>query len=191
MGAKGAPSSITVKNEGTTNLVIDGLDDIEMKSDMKSDSKMDSRMTLSVPDPITMTTNGKTEFAITEPIVTRMSTDVALDMKPMVMDACLTVRLADLPKQHVRRPYQRSFALRVMGREIFEFNMCGESEIIIEDVSKKPLVIWGSELHRPRRAHHEGLGGNVVDCEQGRDDIDHQIDDKPQVGGALRIDLDE
>ncbi len=196
MGAKGAPESITVKNEGTTKIVIEGLDDIEMKADvkadMKSDSKTDTRMTLSVPEPITMNNNGRTEFAITEPIVTRMSTDVALDMKPMVLDACLTVKLADLPKQHIRRPYEKSYALRVFGREIFDFRMCGESETIIDDVVKKPLVIWGSEKHRPyrTRSEHFTVGGHSDDCGHGYDDVAPG----PAVaaeGDGLRIDFED
>ena len=111
----------------TTNLDIQGLDDIQV--------------TLNVPDPITTNSTSTTtsslaitqpiqsdtssQMAITQPIVmdttSNMTLDVKplsmeLDVKPVVMDLCVTLKLADLPTQQVRRPYERFYGLTLLGR---------------------------------------------------------------------------
>ena len=48
-------------------------------------------------------------------------------MKPVVMDMCVTLKLADLPTQQVRRPYERFYRLTLFGREIMGLRMSGES----------------------------------------------------------------
>lgn len=155
MGDKGVPDEITVNNQGTTVMRIEGLDDIDVTmrtpDTMKTDMKSDSKMALTV-NPLSVTTNGRTELAITEPIVTNMTNDMRIDVKPMVVDACITLKIADLPRQRIRRPYDRRIKLSLFGTELVELRMCGESETLIEDLPVKPMLSWGSQSsarHRP------------------------------------------
>ncbi len=150
----GSPSSITVTEGGTTNLDIEGLDDIQLTLNVPdpitSNSTNTSTASLAITQPITLETSS--QMAITQPIVTEstasMTLDVKplvmeLDVKPVVMDMCLTVRLADLPTQQVRRPYERFYGLTLFGREIIGLRMSGETQIIIEDLPHNRSVVWG------------------------------------------------
>jgi hypothetical protein len=157
--SSGVPDHITVENKGTTTVRVEGLDDVDVDvtlhtpDALRSDSKIDSTMALAVTEPVTLNTNLKAELAISEPIVTKASTDVSLDVKPLVMDVCLTMKVADLPTQQVRRPYDHRFSVSVLGTELLAFRMCGESQVIIEDLPIRPVVAWGAEAIRAHRPH--------------------------------------
>jgi hypothetical protein len=150
----GSPSSITVTEGGTTNLDIQGLDDIQVTLNVPDPITTNSTSTttssLAITQPIQLDTSS--QMAITQPIVmdttSSMTLDVKplsmeLDVKPVVMDLCVTLKLADLPTQQVRRPYERSYALTLFGREVLGLHMSGESQIIIEDLPHGPSMVWG------------------------------------------------
>lgn len=158
MGGKGIPEEITVNNQGTTVMRVEGLDDMDITlhtpDTMKTDMTTKATMGLTV-NPLSMHTTGRQELAITEPIVTNMSTDMRLDVKPMVVDACITLKIADLPEQRIRRPYDRRIKLSVLGTELVELRMCGESEIVVEDLPVKPMMTWGAQKSHPHRSRVE------------------------------------
>jgi hypothetical protein len=138
----GVPSSITVNEGGTTDIDIEGLDDIGLTINVPDTIKTDATSTLKVPDPIR--TEMRTTLEVPDPIVTHSS--ASLDVKPVVMDLCLTVKLADLPTQQIRRPYDRWFGLTLFGREVIGFHSRGESQIIIEDLPRGPAMVWGPTI---------------------------------------------
>jgi hypothetical protein len=158
VGGKGIPDEITVNNQGTTVMRVEGLDDMDITlhtpDTMKTDMTTKATMGLTV-NPLSMNTTGRQELAITEPIVTNMSTDMRLDVKPMVVDACITLKIADLPEQRIRRPYDRRIKLSVFGTELVELRMCGESEIVVEDLPVKPTMAWGAQKSNPHRSRIE------------------------------------
>ncbi len=159
----GSPSSITVTEGGTTNLDIQGLDDIQVTLNVPDPITTNSTSTttssLAITQPIQLDTSS--QMAITQPIVmdttSNMTLDVKplsmeLDVKPVVMDLCVTLKLADLPTQQVRRPYERFYGLTLFGREVLGLRMSGESQVIIEDSPRRQSMVWGPVVGVAREA---------------------------------------
>jgi hypothetical protein len=73
-----------------------------------------------------------------EPLTIDSDSKSLIDLKPVVVDSCQTIRLAPLPPIHVEQPYSQHFGVTFMGMEIFGFNVSGTSEM---------------KLHSPRKHH--------------------------------------
>lgn len=169
----GSPGTINVNEGGTTNVDIEGLDDIQVTLNVPdpitTNSTTTSTASLAITQPITLDTTS--QMAITQPIVmestSTMTLDVKplqmeLDVKPVVMDLCVTFRLADLPTQQVRRPYERFYGLTLFGREVIGLRMTGETQVIIEDLPHKQSLVWGPVIgaaHEARFSPAESPGG--------------------------------
>lgn len=167
-GKKGASSGsvdVDVDSDSVSSTVLDivGLDDIDVTTTSNSSSTnrlelpdpIDTRMTISVPDTIRTDQNQRSELAITEPIVTQMSTDLDLDVdvKPVVMDLCLTLGIKDPPRFRVSRPYDKHLGMSLFGREVIGFDWCGTSDFIVDDVRAGGFTagVTDGTVHRPRR----------------------------------------
>jgi hypothetical protein len=137
-------SNIDMKSTSNSDIDLDSTSDIKVDT-----SKI--RTELVLPQPL------KTEsrFAITEPIVSQNSSDIGLDIRPMVMDFCFKFEFGKLPPACIRKPYQHHFGITLFGMEVLGFNLSGESRTIIGEVEKQPKVAWGGEGTRhSRRKHH-------------------------------------
>jgi hypothetical protein len=147
MGGKDVDVNLdNIKVDITSDSNIDADIDSDTKTDIKSESNIDIdldgsnlRTELVLPQPFRTESN----FAITEPIVMENRSDIGLDVRPMVMDFCFKFEFGDLPSTCIRQPYQHHFGITLFGIEILGFNLAGESRILIEDVVKKPQVVWG------------------------------------------------
>jgi hypothetical protein len=73
-----------------------------------------------------------------EPLSVSSDSKSLVDLKPVVVDSCQTIRLAPLPPIHMEQPYSQHFGFTYMGMELFGFTMSGTSEV---------------RLHSPRNAH--------------------------------------
>jgi hypothetical protein len=168
-GKKGGGGSgeidVDVDSDSTSNTVLDivGLDDIQITTSTTSNSTnrtelaltepIDTRLTLSVPDTIRTDQRQRNELAITEPIITQMSTDLDVDVKPVVVDLCLTLGIKDPPRFCVSRPNHRYLGLTVFGREVFDLRWGGTSNFVIDDVRHNAFVAGVSD--REHGHHHE------------------------------------
>lgn len=146
-------SSITSDSDITAN--------INSQSTINSDSNItvdtgNIRTELVLPQPF----RTESEFAITEPIVMQNTSDIGLDIRPLVMDFCLKFEFGKLPATCIRQPYQHHFGITLFGLEILGFNFVGESRIQIDEVQKKPQIAWGGEAehHNPRPSRKRGRG---------------------------------
>lgn len=161
MGSKGGDISVDMDAtiDSMNSMEIIGLDDINM------------RMELAVPDPIR--TEGRNEFAITEPIrmendlnsvmeirPIQMANDIDLDIRPVVMDLCFKLELGGPPPTSIRRPYSHHFGITLFGTEVVGFNLVGESRMIIEELPKKPHLVLGGR-HGGSHSHHEDHAGHA------------------------------
>ncbi len=151
MGGKDVDVNLdNIKFDITSDSNIDADIDSDTKTDIKSESYIDIdldgsnlRTELVLPQPFRTESN----FAITEPIVMENRSDIGLDVRPMVMDFCFKFEFGDLPSTCIRQPYQHHFGITLFGIEILGFNLAGESRVLIEDVVKKPQVVWGGGGH--------------------------------------------
>ncbi|MCZ7545130.1 MAG: hypothetical protein M5R40_17110 [Anaerolineae bacterium] len=142
------PSTTTVNSENTIDIV--GLDDINLTSNSTLTTNATVDMGL---DDI----NLRTELVLPQPLKTQseidtdLTSNMTLDIKPMVLDLCLKLDF-DLPEKCVRQPYNHHFGITLFGVELLGFNFVGESRIILEDLPKRPQVAVGGEhvvAHQP------------------------------------------
>lgn len=103
--------------------------------------------------------HNKSEFAVTQPIVTdsknksdstvdlkveplRVDTasdqKSAIDIKPLVIDYCQTVKVAQLPPTCIEQPYHHHFGITFMGMELWGLTFSGKSEMIIQPAPPRP-----------------------------------------------------
>ena len=179
-GKGGGTSTVNVNNMGTTTLDVVGLDNQKITLSIPDTIKSDGKTELVLPQPFESKTElvlpqpfeTKTEFSIPDPIKTESDSDISLDIKPLAMDVCLNINMGPLPETCIRQPYQSHFGVTLFGMELLGFNISGESQIIIQDLPKKPQVAWGGES-----------GGHAISKH------DHKASPSIDPGGGLRIRL--
>jgi hypothetical protein len=148
-------STVTIPNPWTfligssgTGLVIDsGLDDINI------DAGLDDIRIKEIADS-TVNSN----IAITQPIVTdstvksESDSRSTIDMKPLAVDSCQTIKLAPLPPLCVEQPYAQHFGFTFMGIELWGFTMSGKSEMRLHSPPSQKYhsyAVPGSESKAP------------------------------------------
>jgi hypothetical protein len=139
---------------------------IDVNSDSSITSDSDITANLNSTSNITVdTSNMRTELALTDPIRTdsqfaiepielRNTSDIGLDIRPLVMDFCLKFEFGKLPSTCIRQPYQHHFGITLFGMEVLGFNFAGESRIQIDEVQKRPQIAWGGEPTKGKRGSH-------------------------------------
>ncbi len=140
------PSTTTVTSENTIDIL--GLDNINLQSNSTLDMGLDDinlRAEMVLPQP----------FRTESDIRTDLTSNMALDIKPMTVDLCLKLDF-DLPEKCIRQPYNHHFGVTLFGVEVFGFNFAGESRIILEDLPNRPQVAWGGEQAVARPAGPRG-----------------------------------
>ncbi len=88
-----------------------------------------------------------------EPLIIDSDSKSLIDLKPVVVDSCQTIKLAPLPPIHMEQPYSQHFGFTYMGTELFGFTMSGKSEV---------------RLHSPRNARPCGCHDDDGDMEHAR-----------------------
>lgn len=136
----------------------EGANTIDLKADVKADVGSNSKSQLTI-DPLKLTI---------DPLKTDSS--LALDMKPAVVDLCLTLNVGKVPNLCIRQPYRHKVGFTLYGVEVFGFSFSGEQETIINELSPRPQslpreaapwppmrVVEAPERREPRAASGAGL----------------------------------
>jgi hypothetical protein len=133
------------------NLALDlmGLDDLNISAEIKVPDPLHTKMEMILPQPLK--TDMRTEMAVTQPIVTQMSMDMAMDVKPVVLDLCLNLNIGRLPRTCIRRSYDRHLGLTMFGVEMIGFNRSGESQVVVDDLPSRAHV---EPAGAPTSGHH-------------------------------------
>jgi hypothetical protein len=71
-----------------------------------------------------------------EPLKVSSDSNSALDIKPLAIDSCQTLKLAPLPPIKVEQPYSHHFGVTFMGMELWGFSMSGKSEMCLQSPGK-------------------------------------------------------
>ncbi len=98
-------------------------------------------VSIAVPDPIRTDSTNRTELAVPEPI--RTASDMRLDVKPVVLDLCLTAGIGKVPRLSITRPYEHHLSLRAFGLELFGLDLHGQHRMVVDDLPPRPAVVWG------------------------------------------------
>jgi hypothetical protein len=66
----------------------------------------------------------------------KVSTDSEIDVKPLAVDSCSTIKLAPLPPIRLEQPYSQHFGITYMGVELWGINVSGKSEMFLHSPPK-------------------------------------------------------
>ncbi len=87
----------------------------------------------------------------------RTDSNLSVDLKPAVVDLCLTVNVGKLPNVCIRQPYHYHLGFTLWGTEIWGYTFSGEQETVVEERHPQPKVaLGGAPAWRP--APHEPPG---------------------------------
>jgi hypothetical protein len=156
------------------NVTIKGLDDMHQTVEIKPlditlrPIELETRSELAVTQPIVTnaTTKGDTTAKLNlaiEPLRVESDQKSAIDIKPLAIDACQTIKLAPLPATCVEQPYQHHFGLTFMGMELFGFNLTGKSEMALRSPERQQFhrAHTGGEHHRSPEPPPDRSVGNA------------------------------
>jgi hypothetical protein len=73
----------------------------------------------------------------------RTDSNLTLDLKPAVIDFCFTTNIGKVPNVCIRQPYQHHFGFTLFGAEVWGFTFSGQQETVIEELDRRPKVVWG------------------------------------------------
>src|SRR5205807_4953943 len=71
-----------------------------------------------------------------EPLQVSSDSTSEIDVKPLAIDSCQTLKLAPLPPIKMEQPYSQHFGITFMGMELWGFNMSGKSETFLHSPPK-------------------------------------------------------
>jgi hypothetical protein len=91
----------------------------------------------------------------------KVSTDSEIDLKPVAIDSCQTLKIAPLPPIKMEQPYCQHFGITFMGMELWGVNISGKYDTFLHSPPKpghftspapEPCDGCGERAHEPRRA---------------------------------------
>lgn len=118
----------------------EGTNSVDLKTDLKANVDSNSN------------SNSATHLTI-DPLKTDSS--LAVDLKPAVVDLCLTLNVGKVPSLCIRQPYRHRIGFTLYGVEVFGFSFSGEQETIITELGPRPQTLPREETPwPPARVHH-------------------------------------
>jgi hypothetical protein len=164
-----ADVNITSTSSDTVDVV--GLNDIkaDLKLELPQPFKTEGTNTVDLKADIdTKSDSNSTTHLKIDPLKTDSS--LAVDLKPAVVDLCLTLNSGKSPNLCIRQPYRHRIGFTLYGIEVFGFSFSGEQETIISELGPRPQTLpreeapWPParavalpERHEPRAASGAGL----------------------------------
>ena len=141
-GGVSIPSDYTIKlgSDGSIIHVDSDLDNIHLKEI----APVTINSNVAVTQPIVTQSTSKSDSTASldlkvEPLQVSSDSTSAIDVKPLAIDSCQTLKLAPLPAIKMEQPYSQHFGITFMGMELWGFNVSGKSETF---------------LHSPPKSHH-------------------------------------
>jgi hypothetical protein len=131
---------VTVDSDSTVDIV--GLDDIKITAIVPQPIKTESRQELVLPQPLKTESKNNTLLETKSDVASTSA--LSVDLKPVALDVCMTSS-TKLPHGQISQPFNYHFGLTWFGMEIFGFNLGGESQVILQDLPKKPAVEWPAQ----------------------------------------------
>jgi hypothetical protein len=116
-----------------------GLDDIkaDLKLELPQPLKTETTSALKV-EPLKADL-GTTSHVQIDPLTTNSS--LSVDLKPAVVDLCLTLNVGKLPNVCIKQPYHHHIGFTLWGTEVWGYTFSGEQETVIQDQHPRPRVV--------------------------------------------------
>jgi hypothetical protein len=162
----GQPLPIRIGGDGSTiNTDIEvKLDPIDLKIEpLSADIKI---------EPLQISTDSKatTDSKVSTDSKVFSDSKSEIDLKPVAMDSCTTLKLAPLPPVCLEQPYSQHFGITFMGMELWGFNISGKSETF---------------LHSPPKSRHQEIP-EPYSCGE-RDQRSNPSSSRPPSGLRVRV----
>jgi hypothetical protein len=170
-GGSSIPSDYTIKlgSDGSTIHVDTDLDNIHLKEI----APVTINSNLAVTQPIVTQSTSKSDSTASvdlkvEPLKISSDSTSEIDLKPLAIDSCQTLKLAPLPPIKMEQPYSQHFGITFMGMELLGFNVSGKSETYLHSPPKprqysvhisEPCDRCGEPGHKPRPASAQPRSG--------------------------------
>jgi hypothetical protein len=147
-------ADVDITSSSTDTLDVLGLDDL--KADIKGDFKLELPQPLKTEASSEITVQplkadiGSTTHLEIDPL--KADSIVSVDLKPAVVDLCLTVNIGKLPNVCIKQPYRHHIGFTLWGTEVWGYTFSGEQETVIQERHPQPWVaMGGSQAVRPAR----------------------------------------
>jgi len=165
-------ADVDVTSTSTATVDVIGLDDIkadvklELPQPFKTEGTNAVDLKADVKANVDSNSNSTTHLSI-DPLKTDSS--LAVDLKPAVVDLCLTLNVGKVPSLCIRQPYRHRIGFTLYGVEVFGFSFSGEQETVISELGPRPQTLPRAEAPwPPERVHHvHGHGGHHEHREPG------------------------
>ncbi len=170
-GGVNIPSDYTIKlgSDGSTIHVDSDLDNIHLKEI----APVTVNSNVAVTQPIVTQSTSKSDSTASvdlkvEPLNVSSDSTSQIDVKPLAIDSCQTLKLAPLPPIKMEQPYSQHFGITFMGMELWGFNMSGKSETFLHSPPKPqhysvqipdPCGSRGESAHKPQPAPAQPRSG--------------------------------
>jgi hypothetical protein len=165
------PKDYTFKigSDGSTIHVDSDLDNIHLKEI----APVTVNSNVAVTQPIVTQSTSKSDSSASvdlklEPLKLSSDSTSEIDVKPLAIDSCQTLKLAPLPPIKMEQPYSQHFGITFMGMELWGFNMSGKSETFLHSPRKpqhysvqipEPCECCGEPGHKPQSASAQPRSG--------------------------------
>jgi hypothetical protein len=127
---------------------IDSESTIHTPDTMKTDSTIHSPETIKTDSTIHSPETIKTDSTIHIPDTIKTDSKSEIDLKPVAVDSCTTIKLAPLPPTCIEQPYSQHVGFTFMGVELFGFNTSARTDTFLNKPSPPAA-------HGKRHEHHE------------------------------------
>jgi hypothetical protein len=172
------PWTIKVGSDGSTIHVDSDLDNIHLKEI----APVTVNSNVAVTQPIVSDATSKVDLKVeplnvdlkVEPLKVSSDSTSAIDVKPLAIDSCQTLKLAPLPPIKMEQPYSQHFGITFMGMELWGLNISGRSETLLHSPPKprhynmhapERCDCCGEPAHQPRSAPAQPRSGLRVRVE--------------------------
>ena len=145
-----ADVSYDIKSSSSNTVDLVGLDDInaDLKLELPQPFKTESSSSLEVkPLKADLGTDNHLEI---KPLKLELQVDplksdngYTIDLKPAVVDLCLTTNIGKLPNVCIRQPYHHHIGFTLFNIEVWGYTFSGQQETVIEDIQRQPKVMYG------------------------------------------------
>jgi hypothetical protein len=142
-----------MSKSSSTNVNIPSNYDIQLGGDgstIRSDTGLDLAVTQPIVTQSTSTSDSTAKLDLKiepmdlkiepmdikiEPLKVESDSHSTIDVKPLAVDSCQTLKLAPLPPIRIEQPYSQHFAFTYMGMELWGFTVSGKSEMFLHSPS--------------------------------------------------------
>ncbi len=171
------PSDYTIKlgSDGSTIHVDSDLDNIHVKE--MAPITVNSNVAVTQPIVTDSTSKSDSTAAVdlkVEPLKVSSDSTSEIDVKPLAIDSCQTLKLAPLPPIKMEQPYSQHFGITFMGVELWGFNASGKSETFLHSPPK--LRHYNVQVPEPCGCGCGGEGHHA-----------HQAPTQPRSGLRVRV----